>query len=252
VAAHLDPEILLVDEVLAVGDAEFQKKCLGKMGEVASEGRTVLFVSHNMGAVRKLCYRGILLSGGQTVYQGSIEDAIDKYVSGISTSVAHRVTYDIDPIKPISILEVEVESPGKHYGEAWDISDPITLTIKYHVKFDIKGVNISVALSREGVVLFRTWDIDDNIDLLRLRKAGNYSARISLPQNVLNSGIYTIYIAAGQPGIGAIIQYPDCLIFELDNLKNDSSQKSYSRGGIFRFPIKWETQRSDKLGRSYD
>jgi len=247
VAAHLDPEILLVDEVLAVGDAEFQKKCLGKMGEVASEGRTVLFVSHNMGAVRRLCHRGILLSDGQIVYRGTIEDTVDRYISGVSTSVTRRATYNIDPKKPISILEVTVDSPDKCNDEALDISDPIVLKIKYHVKDDITGTNISVALCQDGMVLFRTWDIDDNINLFRLRKAGDYLANIYIPQDILNSGIYTVYVAAGQPGIGAIVQYSDCLIFELENLKSDLSQKSYSRGGIFRLPIKWETHCIDRV-----
>src|SRR5881396_3770163 len=76
VAAHLDPEILIVDEVLAVGDAEFQKKCLGKMGEVARGGRTVLFVSHNMTAIRALCERGLLLEDGILLKNGTTEDAI--------------------------------------------------------------------------------------------------------------------------------------------------------------------------------
>lgn len=79
VAAHLEPEILVVDEVLAVGDANFQKKCLGKMKDIGEEGRTVLFVSHNMGAIKALCDRGILLSHGQLVSQGNIEDTLDSY-----------------------------------------------------------------------------------------------------------------------------------------------------------------------------
>lgn len=79
VAAHLEPEILIVDEVLAVGDIEFQKKCLGKMSKVASEGRTVLFVSHNMSAMRTLCSRGLVLSAGQLEFDGTIHEAIDHY-----------------------------------------------------------------------------------------------------------------------------------------------------------------------------
>src|SRR3970040_638524 len=79
VAPHLEPEILLVDEVLAVGDAAFQKKCLGKIGEVAHAGRTVLFVSHNMGAVRSLCTRGILLDGGSITEAESLASCIESY-----------------------------------------------------------------------------------------------------------------------------------------------------------------------------
>src|SRR5213076_2891729 len=86
VAAHLEPEILLVDEVLAVGDAAFQAKCLGKMGEVAQEGRTVLFVSHNMGAIRSLCDRGIVLNEGTISESGGVAKAIEAYYKMITTS----------------------------------------------------------------------------------------------------------------------------------------------------------------------
>ncbi len=85
VAAHLEPEILLVDEVLAVGDAAFQKKCLGKMGDVAKEGRTVLFVSHNMAAVQNLCRRSLLLNDGQVVLDGSTDRVVMKYLSWIQS-----------------------------------------------------------------------------------------------------------------------------------------------------------------------
>ncbi len=85
VAAHLDPEILVVDEVLAVGDLSFQKKCLGKMGEVSRSGRTVLFVSHNMAAIENLCSRGIVLHQGKLHYDGTPKDAIQYYLNSLST-----------------------------------------------------------------------------------------------------------------------------------------------------------------------
>ena len=88
VAAHLEPEILVVDEVLAVGDAEFQKKCLGKMGDVAQEGRTVLFVSHNMVAVHQLCQSGIVLKQGIVSFLGDIKNTINQYVQDVRTVVA--------------------------------------------------------------------------------------------------------------------------------------------------------------------
>lgn len=84
VAAHLDPEILVVDEVLAVGDAEFQKKCLGKMGDVASEGRAVLFVSHNMGAIESLCKKSILMEAGSISFVGDTKNVVNNYISSTS------------------------------------------------------------------------------------------------------------------------------------------------------------------------
>src|SRR4051794_30267485 len=97
VAAHLEPEILLVDEVLAVGDAAFQKKCLGKMGDVAREGRTVLFVSHNMAAVQSLCTRGVVLERGGVTFYWKQTEAIEHYVDGHQQSgetfqdLTHRI-----------------------------------------------------------------------------------------------------------------------------------------------------------------
>ena len=100
VAAHLDPEILIVDEVLAVGDAEFQKKCLGKMGDVASEGRTVLFVSHNMGSIKQLCQHGVFLADGKIHFQGEINECIDMYLNvslqDSSTILAHQTYHHED------------------------------------------------------------------------------------------------------------------------------------------------------------
>jgi lipopolysaccharide transport system ATP-binding protein len=96
VAAHLEPEILLVDEVLAVGDAAFQKKCLGKMGEVSRSGRTVVFISHNMVAVENLCDKGILLEGGSVSFSGDIKETVDRYLQGISGQVRNIGSQIID------------------------------------------------------------------------------------------------------------------------------------------------------------
>ncbi len=115
VAAHLEPEILLVDEVLAVGDAAFQKKCLGKMGDVAKEGRTVLFVSHNMSAMQAICSRGLLIQAGQLVESGAIGDIVQEYVNRLQTqqykSAAERL--DRRGLGRSKILSVDVLSQKK-------------------------------------------------------------------------------------------------------------------------------------------
>jgi lipopolysaccharide transport system ATP-binding protein len=137
VAAHLEPEILIVDEVLAVGDAEFQKKCLGKMHDVATGGRTVLFVSHNMQAVSVLCNRGMFFRAGSLEYTGSTKEAIDRYISSYSAvngqddnpdrrygSGEYRFTSAI-PDQPIfggaeeKVINFEIERRGKLVGRMW-------------------------------------------------------------------------------------------------------------------------------------
>jgi len=173
VAAHLDPEILLVDEVLAVGDAEFQKKCLGKMGEVASEGRTVLFVSHNMKAIENLCLKACLLERGRLVVSGKITDVISQYMKsyGYTEEIVHVMSdmliwkgisnriylQDVCPDENLTFaLEFEstasnldglyvdfaiyndreekvIHSRSKYVGESFNIKKHTQFTIKYHL-----------------------------------------------------------------------------------------------------------------------
>lgn len=115
VAAHLEPEILVIDEVLAVGDASFQRKCLGKMGDIASTGRTILFVSHNMSAIQTLCSRGIYLQDGQVAIDAPIDQAVGYYLSTLensaSTAIADR--QDRSGTGEIRFLDVEVSSPDE-------------------------------------------------------------------------------------------------------------------------------------------
>ena len=137
VAAHLDPEILIVDEVLAVGDAAFQKKCLGKMGDVAKQGRTVLFVSHNLGAVRSLCTRGIVLAAGAMQFDGAVDEAIARYLS----SAADRGEQDGQvsfgsgglAFDELAVLSVRLRNEAGEVRALFDAMEPITIDIEYQV-----------------------------------------------------------------------------------------------------------------------
>jgi len=243
VAAHLEPEILVVDEVLAVGDAEFQKKCLGKMGDVAKEGRTVLFVSHNMGAISRLCQRVILISRGIAGFDGSSELGVMKYLMASASSVERKIIYVDNPNLPIVIREISVSANGKFAHDILDISDQLSVGLVYQVKEDIKGTNISVSLLRDGVALFRSWDIDKNQQVFDIRKKGTYHARIALPERLLSPGYYTITVSAGRPGVGVIDKHEDCIAFELENYSTDTTHKSLSRGGLISIPLFWDVHK---------
>lgn len=137
VAAHLDPEILIVDEVLAVGDAEFQKKCLGKMGDISEkEGRTVLFVSHNMGAVRKLCNRVIMLENGMKTSEGTSEDMVYNYLNKKYSNVDQRISFSDHLIAPeeLEIFEVKYKSTDELPASTFEIFNEyyIDLRVKLH------------------------------------------------------------------------------------------------------------------------
>jgi lipopolysaccharide transport system ATP-binding protein len=153
VAAHLEPEILIVDEVLAVGDAEFQKKCLGKMSEVARGGRTVLFVSHNMAAVQSLCSRGILLKEGRVAFSGTAEQAVAQYVEMFSSSsmfVDLKEVTDRQGKGPIRLERFRVLSEQGEVIDACQCGKGITLELHYASEAPLAGRRVAL-----GIVFMR-------------------------------------------------------------------------------------------------
>ncbi len=163
VAAHLEPEVLVVDEVLAVGDMQFQKKCLGKMSQVAGEGRTVLFVSHSMSAIKHLCGQGILLDSGRVRVDGHVDATITEYLSNVKTSAAiidlsgYRGKYGNGEL---SILAIElVNAVSSSFSVHWD--EPITLKIKIRATQDLANVAVGIGCqSVDGIDLFHVRSTD--------------------------------------------------------------------------------------------
>ncbi len=189
VAAHLEPEILLVDEVLAVGDTEFQKKCLGKMGDVAKSGRTILFVSHNMSAINQLCSRCMLLDRGRQVTNGDTETTIEVYLS--HTSKSSEINFPIDKSVPAQIVKasvlVECVTVSQiQYHEAFDVLVELDIRDKsdfYHTLMVVKD-------SLNNKIIFTT---DKDTDESGLQNtAGKCGYRIKFPAKLLKPGHYHI------------------------------------------------------------
>jgi lipopolysaccharide transport system ATP-binding protein len=162
VAAHLEPEILLVDEVLAVGDAAFQKKCLGKMGDVAKEGRTVLFVSHNMAAVSNLCSRAYLLDQGQIILSGSSHQVIDRYIQSLDTLATSglRGRKDRQGDGRLLFTEVTITDADGNTVENVRSGEDISLVLSYEIGDGKPKTNVSVGISFYGISgehLFTCW-----------------------------------------------------------------------------------------------
>jgi lipopolysaccharide transport system ATP-binding protein len=168
VAAHTDPEILLVDEVLAVGDAAFQKKCLGKMGAVANEGRTVLFVSHNMAAIANLCRRVILLDGGRAVDDGSSSSVVDSYLKALAVTASTRL------------------------GERVDRRGNQSLRILAFQMWNERGERISQAMSGENLTIALPYEGRDGEPLRKVHVAigvhGKYDERLCHLSTTVSSG----------------------------------------------------------------
>ena len=135
VAAHLEPEILIVDEVLAVGDFAFQKKCLGKMQDVATgDGRTILFVSHNMGALAQLCDRGILLEKGTVTAIGPIQDVIEDYLAVGGRPGTARAVFPIEPVQALPVTSAEILHDDGSPGSDFSCDEPIEVRLQFEVR----------------------------------------------------------------------------------------------------------------------
>lgn len=215
VAAHLEPEILIVDEVLAVGDTEFQKKCLGKMKDVSGEGRTILFVSHNMAAVKSLCMKGIVLEKGCHVFSGSQHDAIKYYQkeNNTNTSFRHSGTMDNAPGNSnIRILRFNVNPAS---GDLIEISSGIVFEIEFY-NF-IENINLDVTFelrTSESIVVFHHGKI---ISSNRDSKKGVYCITGILNKNLLNAGEYLFTVIFGQNQRGPLYYIEDFIKFEVMN-----------------------------------
>ena len=194
VAAHLEPEILLVDEVLAVGDAEFQKKCLGKMGDVAGQGRTVLFVSHNMGAIINLCLTSIMLQRGMLSFKGTSNQAISYYTSGRKATTHDNLEQIVNRkgngIAKFTYIFLEDET-GKKVSQAISGS-PITIVLGYKSKKNqINNCRISIAFyNSSGQALFNCSSELTSKNSINLPAEGIIRCRI--PKLPLTQSQYTI------------------------------------------------------------
>lgn len=246
VAAYLESEILIVDEVLAVGDAEFQKKCLGKMGDItSSEGRTILFVSHNIGAVKRLCNSGIVLDHGMVKAEGEINKMIDFYTkSNLSVTGERKAKFYNKKNNTIFLNSIELNTAEQK--QLIDITEKLNVKIDYTVKEPISGVNVEFILIKEGEVLFRTWDVDGTPSLLETRQPGKYTTEFNLPKFLL-PGIYAINIAVGIVGHGLLEFHEECLTFEIDDLTNDQVTTSFSRGGMVMYTPEWSLTKKNNV-----
>lgn len=221
VAAHLEPEILIIDEVLAVGDAEFQKKCLGKMEDVTGEGRTVLFVSHNMGAVELLCSKGILLDHGMSIYNGDISRTISEYLIGngssgeIDLESFPRVgTYN----EGITLKRLRLNSQNGEFMEG----EQIELELDFSADLDIYDIVVGFSISDNynALIESRSSIIGERINI---RKGHLYRA-VAKVDSKLTSGIYQLNIGARYPK-GNLEYIPGVAKLEItQNTKNESTE----------------------------
>jgi lipopolysaccharide transport system ATP-binding protein len=248
VAAHLEPEILIIDEVLAVGDAKFQKKCLGKMGEASRGGRTVLFVSHNMGAIARLCGRSVLLKAGQVSFVGDSALAIEEYLGGKEASQGAWVrTPGTTTSSGICLQEVGVtNAAGKVTGDLAS-TESVDIVIVVHSPHETQPLQVAFSLTNhEGVVVFSSASTDLRGELRPLT-AGYHQYAVRIPANFLSPGSYSLTVVAHIPRV-ILFDLVEAIAF---NVAHTATGIPDDRSGVVRPLLEWRhsavTEATDKL-----
>jgi lipopolysaccharide transport system ATP-binding protein len=219
VAAHLEPEILIVDEVLAVGDAEFQKKCLGKMGDVAKGGRTVLFVSHNMSAVRSLCSRAIVLRAGQATFDGATAEAVSVYLDqpeDLQAEWRDDRTGSAEPTGDVRLVGVRVRRVDGPVAARLAAFEPFEIEIDYSVSRPTLCQIAFRVNQDDGETVFTTGDGDRGNTFCQSRLPGRWRARVRIPGHLLAPGRYHLLLAVNRPNEAAHDLLEKVLHFEVD------------------------------------
>lgn len=250
VAAHLEPEVLLVDEVLAVGDAAFQKKCLGKMGDVTAEGRTVLFVSHNMAAVQSLCARAVWLRHGQVVESGPTRRVISRYLQAAQQSVTEQ-SWPVADSAPgsdvVRLRRVAVVVDEGADGE--DNAGGITTRTAFRLEFEYwnlkPGARVNLSLhvyNEQGAMVFNALPTTEQEWQGRAFPVGLFRDVCHVPGDLLNDGTYRVELMVVHDDANIVLRLDDVLVFEVA----DSAELRggwYGRWeGVVRPMLRWTTE----------
>ena len=233
VAAHLNPEVLVIDEVLAVGDSAFQKKCLGKMKDVTRDGRTVIFVSHNVGAIQQLCTRAILLNEGMVVMDGSPQSVVSGYLSTGMEQMGERVWEDLENApgdECARLRAVRVTDVQGNVCTMFDVRDPITIELEYTVLQDQDWLEVSLYLYNDrGDIIFASIDDVGRSELSEKRTAGNYKSACHIPPDFLNNGqMFVLAALTDEKRVHTIER--DVVSFTINDAMNPTGARARSRG----------------------
>jgi lipopolysaccharide transport system ATP-binding protein len=241
VAAHLEPEILVVDEVLAVGDAAFQKKCLGKMSDVARQGRTVLFVSHNMTAIRSLCSRAILLQEGRKAMEGAAGLCVDRYLTEVTQEGSNEtdLSETARPLPDDSTLRIKrlriCSRDGRPLTRA---GDPLEIELDFHVSHPLEDVVLGINVQSAESVSIMECRSSHDYGAIESLAPGDYRITCRIEQNILSPGLY--FLNVGARSASKHLDYvPQALTFEVYSDEMVASLWLDDVHGCVRVPSEW-------------
>jgi lipopolysaccharide transport system ATP-binding protein len=240
-----------VDEVLAVGDAEFQKKCLGKMGDVAQQGRTVLFVSHNMSAILRLTQEAIVLNKGKMIMRAPTQQAVDFYLSSGQAQAGER-TWDADEVPanaaPFTPISLKVKDGRGKVVDTIRSTEPVTLEFEYRLDAEVKGLRVGLYVSTmRGEYVFTSFDTDEPtlFETNSTRKAGRYISRAILLPDMFNEGRYSVGVNASSFGVRRYFMDENALAFNVDISGAPGTQWPEPRVGPIRPRLEWKIEKVD-------
>jgi len=244
VAAHLDPEILLVDEVLAVGDAVFQKRCLGKMKDVAKTGRTVLFVSHNMTAVQNLCQRAIWLDQGKVKIDGATSSVVFEYYKNAFSTETEGEWADMSTAPgndQVRLRKVSIKTVDDPLQTSMTIQMPLVLEFEYWNLVQGSALNLTLAIySDQGVCVFNTASNHEPVWHGKPFPKGLFRSSCYIPKDLLNDGFHTVTLLMVKNSAEVIYMKENALTFEL--IDNTPREWHGKWPGAVRPNLKWSTE----------
>jgi lipopolysaccharide transport system ATP-binding protein len=243
VAAHLEPEILVVDEVLAVGDVQFQKKCLGKMDEIGKEGRTILFVSHNLGAISQLCVKAILLETGTMIQFSAVDLCIARYMAiGQQGATDLSIVRKVQPNKKLVIERLRLVSETGDENGVVNNKLPAELEVTFWIETPGSSYAIAaeISSSTKGVLLATsTLDSRPLVELGNFDQRGRYTASLVLPMIWLMAGNYSIRVAAAIPCVEELDIFPNEINFSVNDNSSPIAVLGEGRRGIIAPRLQW-------------
>ncbi len=250
VAAHLETEILFVDEVLSVGDAVFQKKCLGKIGDVASQGRTVLFISHNLLAIESLCTRAICLHEGRIVLEGTPSSVTARYLQNWMPKFNQMKYEDSDKApgdENFRLHSAQVRGQDGAAGDHLTVRTPLVFEFEYWKRSSQSRIDLVVEVFNEhGVSVFATARFESGSE-----PAGLLRSSFAIPGDLLNCGTYRIHLSVLLGGMTLIANWEDLLAFEVHDVP--SELRGFYHGewpGAIRPNLAWKTELIEPFSES--
>ena len=251
VAAHFEPEILLVDEVLAVGDAEFQRRCLGRMEDFGANGRTVLFVSHNMQAVAQLCDRAILMDHGRVALDGRSEEVVAHYLQTAAGAGSSRTWDDVESApgdELVRLMSVRIVDRSGSTVDYLDVREPVGVELRFRVLGDGDPVLPKIKLVADGRIAFNAMDVDPRWS--ESSPPGEYVATAWIPGNYLNEGLMSVDAAVcsiRSPKLHHHVSVHEAVSFHVQDPAEGGSARGTFTGqwrGVVRPLLDWTSERA--------